>query len=320
MKQKTNKIIPSTELKCVSVHKLRDFACPRRYFWRRVLNLQSKNLNMNFWYGSVLGAGFEAILLGKKNWKQLMRKESHKCLEGYDISKLGEEIDLQLRLIEVILEQAKVQAKQHGMSLIKSQVPVEYRLRCDVTYCGTEDGEGVFGGKRSLYEIKTASKVNQGYLDSLKLDKQINSYCWATRKSKQKHYGQCTYCIFKKPQKRLKKKQTVDDFVDEIAQDCIDRPEMYYEWLQLSLVKPFVDSVGQSIERMAEILKQIYDSLTKEQLLNPNYWPEMETKCSDYSGCEFLPLCLKPNGWKMYLRFYKQRTMLYDLEKEELEQ
>ena len=318
--KKSNTIIPSTKLKCVSVHKMADFACPRKYFWRRVLNLQGKNLNMNFWYGSVLGAGFEAILLGKKNWKQLMRKESVASLKGYDTSKLSEEIDLQYRLIEVILEQAKVQARQHGMSLTKSQVLVNTKLKCGVVYCGSEDGEGVYEGKNSLYEIKTASKVNQGYLDSLKLDKQINSYCWANRSSKTKHYSQCAYCIFKKPQKRLKKNQTVDEFVEEIRQDCIDRPEMYYVWLQLSLVKPFVDSVGNSIERMAEILKMIYDGLSKEQLLDPNYWPEMETKCSDYSGCEFLPLCLHPNGWEMYLRFYTQRTMLYPLEHEELEQ
>jgi len=139
---KVNNIIPSTKLKCVSVHKMADFACPRKYFWRRVLNLQSKNLNMNFWYGSVLGAGFEAILLGKKNWKQLMKKESIASLKGYDTSKLTEEIDLQYRLIEGILEQAKVQAKQYGMSLTKSQVPVKTKLKCGVVYCGTEDGEG----------------------------------------------------------------------------------------------------------------------------------------------------------------------------------
>ena len=317
--KKPNSIIPSTKLKCVSVHKMADTTCWRKYFWRRIKNFQSKNLNMNFYYGSVLGEGFESILLGKKNWKQLMKKESIASLKGYDTSKLTEEIDLQYRLIEVILEQAKVQAKEHGMLLTKSQVFVNTKLRCGVTYCGSEDGEGVYEGKNSLYEIKTASKVNQGYLDSLKLDKQINSYCWANRNSKTKNYSQCTYCIFKKPQKRLKKNQTVDEFVEEIRQDCIDRPEMYYVWLQLSLIKPFVDSVGNSIERMAEILKIIYDNLTKEQLLDPNYWPEMETKCSDYSGCEFLPLCLHPNGWEMYLMFYKQRTMLYELEKEELD-
>lgn len=298
-----------------------DFACPRRYFWRRVLNLQTKNMNTNFWYGSVLGEGFEAILRGKKNWKALMRKEHIASVKGYDTSALTEELDLQYRLIEVILEEAKVQAGQHGMSLTRSQVPVRTELRSGVIYCGTEDGEGLYEGKRSLYEIKTASKVNQAYLDSLRLDKQINSYCWANRNNPDtENYGQCAYCIFKKPQKRLKKKQTVDEFVDEIRQDCIDRPEMYYEWLQLSLIKPFVDSVGNSIERMAEILKGIYDSLTKEQLLDPNYWPEMESKCADYSGCEFLPLCTHPNGYEMYLRFYKQRTMLYDLESEELEQ
>ncbi len=317
--KKSNSIIPSTELSHVSVGGLKDFACLRRYFYRHILNLQSKNLNMNFWYGHVLGAGFEAILLGKKNWRQAMRKEHNRSVKGYDISKLADELNLQYRLIEVILEQAKVQAKEHGMSLIKSQISVKFRLRCGIDYFGIEDGEGVYEGKRSLFEIKTASKVNKSYLDSLKLDKQINSYCWANRNSKAKHYNKCVYCIFKKPQKRLKKNQTVDEFVEEIAQDCIDRPEMYYVWLQLSLVKQFVDSVGNSIERMAEILKMIYDGLSKEQLLDPNYWPEIETKCSDYSGCEFLPLCLHPNGWEMYLRFYEQRTMLYDLEKEELE-
>lgn len=318
--KETNNIIPSTKLKVVSCHKMWDFACPRRYFWRRVRNLQSRNLNMNFYYGSVLGEGFETILLGKKNWKQLMRKEHNRSIKGYDTSKLTDEIVLQYRLIEVILEQAKVQVKQHGMLLTKSQVSVETKLRCGVTYCGTEDGEGVYEGKRSLFEIKTASKVNQGYLSSLKLDKQINSYCWSNRNSKTKHYNKCVYCIFKKPQKRLKKNQTVDEFVEEIAQDCVDRPEMYYVWTPLKLVKPFVDSVGNSIERMAEILKMIYDGASKEQLLDPNYWPEMETKCSDYSGCEFLPLCLHPNNWELYLRFYRQRTMLYELEKEELEQ
>ena len=94
---------------------------------------------------------------------------------------------------------------------------------------------------------------------------------------------------------------------------------MYYNWLKLPLLKPFVDSVGNSTERMAEILKMIYDNLTKEQLLDPNYWPEMEAKCSEYSGCEFLPLCLHPNNWQLYTRFYKQRTHLYNLEEEELE-
>jgi hypothetical protein len=275
---------------------------------------------MNFWYGSVLGEGFESILLGERNWKQLIKKKSNECLVGYDTNALTGEINLQYDLIEVILGKAKEQAREHGMSITRSQVPVNAELRCGVTYCGTEDGEGVYENTPSLYEIKTASKVNRSYLDSLKLDKQINSYCWANRNSKNKHYNKCVYCIFKKPQKRVKKNQTVDEFIAEIAQDCVDRPEMYYVWLQLSLVKQFVNSVGNSIERMAEILKDIYDKLSKEQLLDPNYWPETGDKCSDYSGCEFLPLCLHPGNYNMYLWFYKQRTVLYDLEKEELEQ
>ena len=67
-------IVPSTRLKVVSVHKLKTMTCYRKYYWRYVLNLESKAMNLNFWYGGVLGAGFEAILQGD-DWKAAMQDE-----------------------------------------------------------------------------------------------------------------------------------------------------------------------------------------------------------------------------------------------------
>ena len=51
-----NKITPSTKLKIVSVSKLKSVTCLRKYYWRRILNLESRNMNLAFWYGGVLAA------------------------------------------------------------------------------------------------------------------------------------------------------------------------------------------------------------------------------------------------------------------------
>ncbi len=314
-----NKIIPSTKLKIVSVHKLMDATCLRKFFWRRILNLESKGMNENFWYGGVLGAGFEAMLVGK-NWRQAMKKEDKRRVKGHELSSVVQDnLDLNYRLIEVILAGAARQPEVKRMRLTRSQIKFSVPLKCGVKFCGTLDGIGTYRGQPHLFEFKTASKVNQAYLMSLRFDKQINGYAWAINKGRAKPLTECRYCIFKKAQKRVKRGQTVDEFVEEIEQDVIARPEMYYVWHRLSLGRTTVREVAYDIKQEAEDLKAKFDRAKRGQLLDPHYWPKRENKCHDYSGCEFLPLCDNPAKWKIYLRMYRQREMLYEEEKDELE-
>ena len=94
-------IIPSIKLNMVSTHKLLDTTCLRNFYWRRVLNLESRKLNLNFWYGSVSGAGIEA-LLREEDWREAIAQEDVRSRGSYVRDDI--ELDLQLRLIEASLE------------------------------------------------------------------------------------------------------------------------------------------------------------------------------------------------------------------------
>ena len=60
-----------------------------------------------------------------------------------------------------------------------------------------------------------------------------------------------------------------------------------------------------------------YRDLGKD-ILDIHAWPKEETQCSYWKGCEYMSLCSHPVNWRLYLRFYQQREMLYEEEKREL--
>jgi len=55
--------------------------------------------------------------------------------------------------------------------------------------------------------------------------------------------------------------------------------------------------------------------------LNLNLWygAVCERQCLSYGACPFITLCQYPSRWKAYAKLYRQREMLYEAEKKELE-
>jgi hypothetical protein len=294
-------IRPSTKLRVVSVSKLKTLTCLRKYFWKYILNLETKRINIPFWYGGILGAGFESLLLGKSDKQVLasMKKEDKRRVTGYTVDgDTADELRLQRRLIEMIVLSSRKQADVKRMKLQKSQIMFQLPLKCGLLFCGTEDGEGTYRNKPHLYEIKTTSRVSTSYLDSLTFGKQVNGYAYAQRKLNKNVIGDCCCCIFRKPQKRIKRNQTIDDFVEEIKFDIRDRPDMYYVWHKFKLGRTTVSQTGADIERQASILKLLYRDCGSK-LLDPSMWPKQENKCFDYRGCEYLQLCKNPVKWEL---------------------
>jgi len=277
------RIKPSTKLKVVSVSKLKAMTCLRKYFWRWILNLEST--------------------------KKVVKPEDE------------QEMAIQRRLISHIINQAKKQPDVRKMKMTKSQCSFKVRLKdSDLWFYGTPDGEGTYDKQSSTFEEKTSSQVKASYIAALSFDKQVHGYAYARRLENKPPLALCCYCIFQKVQKYVKKKQSIDDFCDrEIPEDLIARPEYYYHFEKLRLGRTTVSEVGYDIEREAAILKSLYDGLTEKELLDPHNWPKQETKCHDYKGCEYLMLCSHPAKWKLYLRLFKQREMMYEIEKEELQ-
>jgi len=313
------KIRPSTKLKVVSIHKLKSMTCLRKYFWRWVLNLEPRLINTNFWYGGVLGAGFESLLLGK-NPEKAMNTESKRRLSKHLVEgTLEDEIRLQRRLISAFIAQAKKHPDVKRMKLGRTQEKFAVTLKdSELLFCGTPDAEGTYRRRPMLFEIKTAGQVNAAYLDSLAFDKQVHGYTYARRLRKKSVLPECCYCIFRKPQKRIKRGQTIDEFVEEIKKDLAKRPEFYFIFHKFRLGHLTVSEVGADIERLASILKGLYEAMSENEILDPHNWPKQESKCFDYRGCEYLQLCKNPRRWELYLRFFQQREMLYEKEKQEL--
>jgi hypothetical protein len=330
-----NIINPSTQLKVVSVSKLKSLTCLRKYFWRYILNLESKGFNNNFWYGAVNAAGFEALLMGKtdKQIKAAMKAEDLRRIKGRIIKEdMVEELKLQRRLIETIVFGAAHQPEVKRMHMTHDQIKFSTSLKCGVTFCGTEDGEGTYRNQPCMFENKALSSVTDSYVESLTYGKQVNGYAWAQRRLRKTFPNLCVGCLFKKTHKIVKQGQTFDSFIDEIhtdihggqiqlktkVKDVPPQPKKFYRWHKFKLGRSTVTQTGQDIEREAYILKLLYKDCGGK-LLEPSLWPKQEEKCNDYSGCEYIQLCKNPATWQLYLRFYQQREMLYEQEHEELD-
>jgi hypothetical protein len=278
-------------------------------------------MNLNFWYGGVLGAGFEALLM-KKNWRKAIQLEDrHRCKKHITTGELEAELRLQRRLIVAFITQAVKHPDVARMKLISHQNKFKVRLKqSGLWFCGTEEGEMTYRRRPMLLEIKTAKQVGQAYMDALAFDKQVHGYTYGRRLQGKPVLPECCYCIFRKPQKRIKQGQTIDEFVREIELDLKERPNFYYIFHKFSLGRTTVSEVGHDIERLASILKLLYNSMSEKELLDFHNWPKQENKCHEYAGCEFLQLCKNPKRWELYLRFYQQREMLYEIERKELKQ
>jgi len=310
-----SKITPSTKLKEVSVSRLHSMTCFRYYFWRYIRNLEPKRINLNFWYGSVLGAGFEQMLIdGKYNKAKIertIRKASKEKMKGYIVELDDvEEMKIQIKLISILLEGVSKQPFFKDMKMKKRQVEVTYKIMPGVNFYGILDGTGTYKQKPCSFEIKTASRVTNDTLTILEYDKQVYGYPIGLKKSKKNYPRKCCYIIFRKTQKRVKKNQTVDEFIAEIKKDIKKNPEYFFINYPLTLGKKIMASIKKDIYQGTKILKLIHDSMSKEELLSPESWPQQDEKqCLSYGACPFIILCRNTNRWKTYSKLFKMREM-----------
>lgn len=319
---KSNDIIPSVRLRSVSGHKL-NIQCWRRYFWTFIQNLSTKRVNLNFWYGGVLGDGAESLLLSKKYRKSeldaILDAESDRRLDGKVIRDEDvAEIELQREFIDAFLLGLTKQDFYKSLTLDEHQVYVQYQIADGILFNGTMDGLGHYRKTSSMLEIKTAARTDKNIAPALEFDEQIFGYPFALTKMGRKAPKKCFYLIFKKPSKRIKKGQTIAEFIDEIREDIIKRPEFYFVTHQFNVTKERMESVGRDLEVKTQILQQRYDSMTQAELLDPMNWPKCSKQCTAWGLCSFMELCKHEKCWELYKPMYGMREFLYAEEEEEL--
>ena len=84
-----------------------------------------------------------------------------------------------------------------------------------------------YPGETVLGEWKTASVVNNDYMQRLEIDFQVSAYLWAASR----HYGRpvnkVIYRVVKKPTIRQRKNESVFEYVERVFEDYEERPEHY---------------------------------------------------------------------------------------------
>ncbi len=318
-------VIPSTELQTIGVHKLQDYmTCDRLFFWKWVMNLIPRKMNIAFWFGSIAHYGFELFVQGKsiKLIEKALRKYSKEYRRPYAIDvSMKSEVDLQL---EIVILMVKVYLKFYGKKQLKfaiTNTEERFAVKLDlspVVFIGTIDSYGENKGIYIMPEYKTASRVDAEYFKRLVFDKQLNGYAIGLKTIIGKYPKKSPYIVLRKPAIRVKQTETSDAFLERFENDLHDRKEFYFIHEMFTFGKKNVEAVRQDIEIKTMDLWLKFDCLNDEDLLNPMSWGRNDRACFNYGVCPYFMLCKNCHNYLLYLKFYMMREIRYQEEEAEL--
>jgi len=304
-------------------------SCWRRYYYERVLNLQTNKVILPFWWGGVLHVGFEHLLLGYNDTEidAAMASESRRrCIGSVITADDKAEMALQFQIIRAYVFTAREISHVHWrldkIDLAWSEEQISWPIPGfpDIHFCSTLDGGGLVRGTPSLLEIKTAKNVSDEYFATLEFDAQVCSYILGHRKDRKNGATQCHYMVFRKPAIRIKKSESLDEFIERLAEDLLARPDFYFLSRTLPIGGRAVANAEADITATTEILSDRYDKLTRRgTLLEAREWPKQTAHCDYYnSPCPFKMVCRHGGDPSTFLPMFRQREMLYKEERKEL--
>ena len=318
-------ITPSTQLQTIGVHKLQDYmTCDRLFFWKWVMNIIPRKLNIAFWFGSIAHRGLELFVQGKsiKFIEKALRKYSIEYLKPYEVDMvMRPEVEIQL---EIVILMVKTYLKLYGKKQLKfiiTNTEVRFAVelsQCPVLFIGVIDSYGKKGINYLMPEYKTAGRIDSEYFKRLVFDKQLNGYAIGLRDIVGKFPKESPYIVLRKPSIRVKQTETTDEFLERLEEDLHKRRDWYFIHERFTFGKRNVEAVFQDIEIKTRDLWLKYDCLDDEELLNPMSWARNDRACFNYGVCPYFMLCKNCHNYPLYLKFYMMREIRYEEEKAEL--
>jgi len=317
--------VPSIHLRTIGVHKLGNaMDCMRYYYWRWIFNIEPKRMSIPFWFGSMIHAGYLTYCITGSKVKALaaMRGEDKKFKARYTPPFDLKERDIMYHIAFVMMKTfIRLYGKRHkGFQLLKDEVKFRVTLNeCPVDFIGSVDGYGLREKVRSMLECKTSARLNDDYFRKLRFDLQINGYRHGIVHTLGVGPRECRYMVFRKPQIRQRKSETVDQFKERLEEDLLNRCDWYFVPYTHKFGKTSTAMVMNDIEWSTLDLFNNYEYRSWEELMNPGAWPRCASQCLNWGTCVYFNLCHQPNKWKLYLPYYQMREIRYDPELEELD-
>ncbi len=147
-------------------------------------------------------------------------------------------------------------------------------------------------GSLVLVENKLVGQISEVSIRRLPLDRQISLAAYGIWRATGRPVEKIRYRFTRKPSIRQKKGESVGDFCVRVERDYFDRPDFYAEE---QVIYRDQASLWRSEAELWEWAEQVRSS-RKRALFTRN-----TSACTDFGGCEFLPLCLgDPDALSLY--------------------
>jgi hypothetical protein len=155
--------------------------------------------------------------------------------------------------------------------------------------------DGVENDGRTLVEDKFVSRVDRGTIDRrLKLDRQVSIEFYTHWRVTGILAERMRYRMTLKCGLRRGRRESHDEFLDRIAKDYEERPDFYLAEFEATRTLEDFERLEQ--ELAAWSMRLVF-------LRASNAWTRNTARCSDYRGCEFLPLCSgEPGARHQYVK------------------
>ncbi len=164
--------------------------------------------------------------------------------------------------------------------------------------------DGIFENKDGIWilENKTTKDLIWFSHDQCKMSLQTMGYMYAVTKTLGIKPKGVLWNIVRKPTRRLKNGQTVEEYCEEIKDDYLARPDFFFIRYQPIVTSQRILEWEKEFEQIVADLEVCYANTD-----NLDIWYKNPTTCGQYGGCEYFPLC--SNGIKRStLMLYKEHS------------
>ena len=234
----------------------------------------------------------------------IMGKAFHRGIELGNVNELEKELDNNTDFLNEgdetnkVIVLAMVEAffnkfPHHNEGNVRHEVEIrtEFGGNDFIMYADAlvDEGDGFI-----LREYKTASRIDDTYVDKLKFNDQITRYCIAIERVLKKPVKKIEYYVAKKPLLRQKQNETLEQFRERLVEKITDDEEsiQYFELTR---------SQNEKDEELEDL---IYDI---NMINNTKRYTKNLSACSCYGKCPYINLCMRE----------KDAELLYEIKEDE---
>lgn len=234
----------------------------------------------------------------------ILGKAFHRGIELGDVNELEKELDNNQDFLNEgdetnkVIVLAMVEAffnkfPNHNEGNVKHEVEIKTNFNGNefIMYADAivDEPDGLI-----LREYKTASRIDDIYINKLEFNDQITRYCLAIEKTLGKKVKKIEYYVAKKPLLRQKNGETLEQFRERLVEKISEDQESI-QYFELTRTKEQLEEEEQDL---------IYDM---NMINNTTRYTKNLSACSCYGKCPYLNLCMKE----------KDAILLYEVREEE---